>query len=93
MGNVTNSHSLTSFQRDARRFIEGLNQTREPLLLTVNGTVQAVVVDMLTYQELEEERESKRFIAAIEEGEADIQAGRVGTMEELKAEIKTKYGF
>ena len=93
MANLTNSHSLTAFQRNARGFIEGLNQTKEPLLLTVNGSVQAVVVDPQTYQEIEKEMEHQRLLAAIAEGEADIQAGRVRPMEEFIAEIKAEYGF
>ena len=90
MANLTNSHSLTAFQRNARGFIEGLNETREPLLLMVNGSVQAVVVDPQTYQEIEQEM---GLLAAIAEGEADIQAERVRPMEELLQEMKERYGF
>jgi PHD/YefM family antitoxin component YafN of YafNO toxin-antitoxin module len=93
MANLTNSHSLTAFQRNAHGFIEGLNQTKEPLLLTVNGSVQAVVVDPQTYQEMEKEMEHQRLLAAIAEGEADIQAGRVRPMEEFLGEMKERYGF
>jgi hypothetical protein len=91
MANLTNSHSLTAFQRNARGFIEGLNATKEPPpLLTVNGSVQAVVVDPQTYQEIEKEMERRHLLAAIAEGEADIQAGRVRPMEEFIAGIKTE---
>lgn len=93
MANLTNSHSLTAFQRNARSFIEGLNATKEPLLLTVNGSVQAVVIDPLTYQEMEKEMEHQRLLAAIAEGEKAIQEGRVRPMEEFLAEIKAEYGI
>jgi len=93
MTNLTNSHSLTTFQRNARGFIEGINQTREPLLLTVNGTVQAVVVDPVTFQEYEKDMEHKKLLAAIAEGERDIQEGRIMSMEEVKAKINQKYGL
>ena len=73
---LTNSHSLTEFQRNAKGFIDGLNQTKEPVLLTVNGKVQAVLVDPVTFQEMEAHLERERLIAAILEGEKDIQAGR-----------------
>ena len=39
MADLTNSHSVTEFQRNAKGFIEGLNLTKKPLLLTVNGKV------------------------------------------------------
>jgi len=97
MTNLTNSHSLTTFQRNARGFIEGINQTEEPLLLTVNGTVQAVVVDPVTFQEYEKDLEHKKLLAAIAEGERDIQEGRVRPIAEFKAEMeaefKAKYGI
>lgn len=93
MTNLTNSHSLTSFQRNARGFIEGINQTKEPLLLTVNGTVQAVVMDPLTYQEIEKEIQRKHLLEAIAEGERAIQEGRVRPVEEFQAEMKAKYGL
>jgi prevent-host-death family protein len=50
MTKLINSHSLTDFQRNARSYIESINETHEPLLLTVNGKVQAVVVDPETFQ-------------------------------------------
>jgi PHD/YefM family antitoxin component YafN of YafNO toxin-antitoxin module len=93
MANLTNSHSLTAFQRNARGFIEGLNETKEPLLLTVNGSVQAVVVDPQTYQEIEKEMEHQRLLAAIAEGEKAIQEGRVITHEEFQQRMKERYGF
>jgi PHD/YefM family antitoxin component YafN of YafNO toxin-antitoxin module len=93
MANLTNSHSLTEFQRNAHHFIEGLNESKEPLLLTVNGKVQAVLVDPVTFQKMEEEVERQGFIAAIQEGERAIQEGRTRPAEELYAEIKARYGF
>ena len=93
MANLTNSHSLTEFQRNAKGFIDGLNQTREPLLLTVNGKVQAVVVDPVSYQEMEQHLERERFIAAVKEGLKDIDEGRTRPIEDVYAEMKAKYGF
>jgi PHD/YefM family antitoxin component YafN of YafNO toxin-antitoxin module len=93
MVNLMNSHSLTEFQRNAREYIEGLNRSREPLLLTVNGTVQAVLVDPVSFQEMEQKMEQERLIASILEGEADIQEGRTRTAAEVFAELKQKHGF
>jgi len=90
---ITNSHSLTDFQRNARGFIEGLNETKQPLLLTVNGKVQAVLVDPATFQEMEDTLERERFIAAIREGLRDIDEGRTRPSEEVFSEMKAKYGF
>ena len=93
MANLTNSRSLTDFQRNARTYIENLNQTQEPMLLTVNGKVQAVLVDPVTFQQAEEQLERARFIAAIREGLKDIEEGRTQTAEEVFAELEAKHGF
>ena len=93
MADITNSRSLTDFQRNARGFIDGLNQSKQPLLLTVNGKVQAVLVDPVTFQQMEEDIERERFIAAIREGERAIQEGRTRPAEEVFEEMKAKYGL
>ena len=93
MTNLTNSHSLTDFQRNARTYIDNINETHEPMLLTVNGKVQAVLVDPVTYQQAEEQLERARFILAVREGEQAIREGRTRPADEVFADLKTKYGF
>ncbi len=93
MVNLTNSHSLTDFQRNARTYIENINETQEPMLLTVNGKVQAVLIDPVTYQSTQEELERVRFIAAIREGEQAIREGRTTPSEKVFEDLKAKYGF
>ena len=93
MADITNSHSLTDFQRNSRTFIEGLNQTKTPLLLTVNGKVQAVLVDPVTYQAMEKQYEQERLVTAILEGEKDVQEGRVQSAAEGFAALRLKHGF
>ncbi len=93
MANLLNSHSLTDFQRNARHFIESLNETQEPMLLTINGEVQAVLVDPVTYQQTEERLERARLIAAIREGEQAIREGRTQPAEDMFAELTAKHGF
>jgi prevent-host-death family protein len=84
---------LTEFQRNARSFIDGLNETKEPVLLTVNGKVQAVLVDPASYQQLEAQVERQRFLGALAEGERAIQEGRVRPAEQAYLDMKSKYDF
>lgn len=93
MANLTNSYSLTDFQRNARNHIDSINETREPILLTVNGKVQAVILDPVTYQETEEQLERARLIEAIRMGEAAIQEGRTRSADDVFAELKAKHGL
>lgn len=93
MANLTTSHSLTDFQRNAHSFIDSINETREPMLLTVNGKVQAVLVDPVTYQQTEEQLERVHLITAIREGEQAIREGQTRPAEEVFAELQAKHGF
>ena len=93
MADLTNSRSLTDFQRNARHLIESLNDTQEPMLLTVNGKVQAVLVEPIAYQQTEERLERARLLAAVREGEQAIQEGRTRPAEEVFAELQVKHGF
>lgn len=93
MVNLTNSHSLTDFQRNARTYIENINETQEPMLLTVNGKVQAVLVDPVTYQAAQEELERVRLMAAIREGEQAVREGRITPADRVFEDLKAKHGF
>jgi len=92
MTELVNSRSLTDFQRNARSYIDGLNQTHVPLLLTVNGQVQAVMLDPETFQAFEKFLEQERFVAFLEEGLRDIDEGRTHSLDSVKAEFKARYG-
>jgi PHD/YefM family antitoxin component YafN of YafNO toxin-antitoxin module len=93
MIDITKSYSLTEFQRNAKGFIEGLSKNSDPLLLTVNGKIQAVLVDPARYQAMEEQIERERFIAAVKEGLRDIDEGRTKPLETVHSEMKAKHGF
>lgn len=93
MINLTNSHSLTEFQRNAKDFIDNINLSKEPVLLTVNGKVQAVLIDPVSYQEMEKSLDRASIVAAILEGEKDIAEGRMLPADSAFADLKLKYGF
>lgn len=86
MADVSNSHSLTDFQRNARGFIDGLNSERVPLLLTVNGKVKAVLVDPQTYQQMEESVQRDRFLEAVKLGIREAESGLGRSAEDVYAE-------
>lgn len=93
MIDLANSRSLTDFQRKARSYLAGVNETHEPLLLTVNGQVQAVVIDPKTFQAFDDFLEHQKFIAALEEGLRDVEEGRTQSLDDVKAELKASYGL
>lgn len=45
-------HSLTAFKRRTNEFVEQLEQTKRPIVLTINGRAGVVVQDAAAYQKL-----------------------------------------
>ena len=76
MAKLTNSHSLSDFQENAPSYISEIKASKEPLLLTVDGEAQVVVIDVSTFQEMEDQAEFEALRLALEEGECDIREGR-----------------
>ena len=93
MANLTNSHSLSDFQENGPTFIEAIKENKRPLLLTVNGQVEAVVIDVTTYQELEDKAEFEALRLALEEGEKAIVEGREMPLEAAHELWKARYGL
>lgn len=66
--NLNEVHSLTEFQRNAKKHINRIKKSRCPLVLTVNGRAEVVVQDAKSYQELLDTVDQLEAIAAIEKG-------------------------
>lgn len=47
---VQDIRSLTDFRRNTKEFVERLRQTRDPMVLTVNGEAAIVVQDAVAYE-------------------------------------------
>ncbi|MBX3117787.1 MAG: type II toxin-antitoxin system Phd/YefM family antitoxin [Fimbriimonadaceae bacterium] len=61
--NVSRIIPLTDFNRHSKTYLQKLEGTRVPLVLTVNGVAEVVVQDADTYQEmLDALRAAERFV-------------------------------
>lgn len=69
--------SLTNFKRQTADYLRQLHESGSPMVLTVNGKAEVVVQDAAGYQRLVERAESEEAVAAIREGLADAEAGRI----------------
>ena len=65
---TTSIDSLTNFQKNAKTFTARLEETKEPLVLTINGKAKLVVQDADAYQALLDEVEQNRFLEAVRQG-------------------------
>ena len=63
--------SLTDFKRNTAEFMQQLQQTGRPLILTVNGKAEIVVQDAATYQALLEAAEEARTLRALANARSD----------------------
>lgn len=93
MSNVTDVHSLTEFQRNARALIGKVKKSKNPLLLTVNGRPEVVVQDAEVYQAMVERLQEMEDLVAIREGLAQAEAGNARPAREVFAELKQKHGL
>lgn len=65
-------HSMTTFKRNSSGLMKLMKKTGRPLVLTVNGKAEAVVVDATAYREVAEQLDT---IASIRRGLAQAKKG------------------
>ena len=86
MLDITDTKSLTDFNRNSREHVERLKQSGKPQLLTVKGEAAVVVQDAAAYQELLNEAEYARSVKAVQAGmAAHKRGGGVDFLEALEA--------
>ena len=90
---TTEIDSLTNFQKNAKEFVGQLEQTGQPLVLTVNGKAKLVVQSSEAYQEMLDELERARFVEAVRLGIHEAKQGKGRPAEEVYAEMKAKHGL
>lgn len=83
---LSNIHSLTDFRHNAKKFVEELQATHVPLVLTVNGKTAVVVEDVTSFEayqnrirELEQEVEALKLAAlkkAVDIGAEQAERGQ-----------------
>ena len=85
--------SLTNFKRQTADYLQRLHTTGDPLVLTVNGKAEVVVQDAAAYHRLVElaaRADREEAVAAIREGLADAESGRV---KPARKALAKKYGI
>ena len=85
-----NVHSLTEFKRNTTRFLEHLKQTKDPLVLTVDGKAALVVQDAESYQTLLEAAELVETLKGVKRGLEEMKQGKGKKAEEFFSELFDK---
>lgn len=92
MNIIQDIQSVSVFKRDASKMLKQLKKTKRPLVLTVNGKADAVVLDAESYQNLVEAKEYAETVAVLKERLAD-RSGETKTLDEVFQGLAEKHGF
>jgi len=85
MLDITETKSLTDFNRNSRQHVERLRKTGKPELLTVNGEAAVVVQDAAAYQALVRQADYAATVQAVRAGmEAHNRGEGVDFLEALE---------
>jgi prevent-host-death family protein len=83
--------SLSVFKRDTAKFRRQLKKTKQPIVLTVNGKADMVVIDADSYDEYLREKDRLDMIASVNSGIDDMRAGRTKPAKQVFREFEEKY--
>lgn len=81
--------SIRELAEDAASLVRRVRDSGESIMVIEDGEPAAVLVSTA---ELALLREQYRFVSAVEEGLADVEAGRVMTTDELKQSLEAELG-
>jgi prevent-host-death family protein len=79
---------VSEFKAQAAELLRRVTTTGQPLVITQNGKPAGVLLSPASFDEL---TERAQFIAAVQEGLADSEAGRVTDQATVAAEMKGRY--
>ena len=88
---TTSIDSLINFQKNAKAFVGKLEESKEPMVLTVNGKAKLVIQDAEAYQAILDEVEHVRFIQGVRQGLREAELGLGIPAEEVFAELNARY--
>jgi len=89
MGSEKAPVSTTELSERAEELVRGVHDTGDAVVVLQGGQPAAVLIGASEFAAL---REHRRFLAAIGEGLADVNAGRVLTTQEIKKSFEAEFG-
>jgi prevent-host-death family protein len=79
---------VSDFKAKAAEWLQRIAESGQPVVITQNGKAAGVLVSPVEFDRL---TERARFIASVEQGLADAEAGRIHTHARVVAEMKTRF--
>jgi len=93
MIDIKSIQSLTDFKRHTNVHLDRLRKSGKPLILTVNGKAECVVLDADSYQAMVDRIEYAEEVRAIQEGIDSVAKYGARPAREVLKELKEKYGL
>jgi len=90
---LSSIQSLTDFKRNTNEYITELRRSHDPLVLTVNGKAELVVLDRDSYQELIDRVQYAESVITIKEGVESFEKGEGRPAIDALAELAQKHGI
>ena len=87
---IEDIRSVSDLKRDTKGIFRHVRETGRPVVVTVNGKPDVVILDAAVYERRLKESNLARLIA---EAEADVRAGRVRPAREALREIRRRAGI
>jgi prevent-host-death family protein len=79
------THLVTTLKRNATKILTELVEHRSPVLITQHGIPAAYLVDVVTFEALQNRM---RLLEGIARGERAIQEGRISTHAQAKQRLR-----
>lgn len=83
-------HSLSEFQRNAKKMLKDLRKSKRPALLTVNGKGAVVVQDAAAYEKMVHRLDDLLALTKVRAGLEDVRAGRTQPFAEVADALKAR---
>jgi prevent-host-death family protein len=80
---------IGEFKTQASSVLRKMRQSQRPVVITQNGKPAAVLI---TPEEFDNMHERDRFVAAVQEGLADVEAGRLLDSDEVRRQLDAEFG-
>jgi prevent-host-death family protein len=78
-------HSLTTFKRNTSGLMKHMKKTGRPLVLTINGRAEAVLLDAASYQQVADHLDA---LASIRRGLAQARKGEGRLADDVLAKLE-----
>jgi PHD/YefM family antitoxin component YafN of YafNO toxin-antitoxin module len=85
--------SLTDFQRNVTECVKHLKETKNPLVLTVDGKAALVVQDVESYQEMLQRIDRMEAVEAIRRAMEEFERGEGRPAREALEELRQKHAI